>query len=136
MMDPQVTFFLNFGNGERGRASGLSGAVGGPAGVPPRVLGESVHYDERGGACCLFKVKDHVFGGLNGLLLMKPLNVWFRHARHAGMEAGHRPVCCCAAPDWLNEKGLLASGGRLHAGEAGGDGPLRQRFAGRSDRLS
>lgn len=100
------------------------------------MLSESVHNDERGGACCLFKVKDHVFGGLNGLLVMKPLYVWFRHARHACMEARHLPVCYCAAPDWLNENGLLANGGLLYTGEAGGDAPLRQRFAGRSDSLS
>lgn len=100
------------------------------------MLGESVHNDERGGACCLFKVKDHVFGGLNGLLVMKPLYVWFRHARHACMEACHLPVCYCAAPDWLNENGLLANGGLLYTGEAGGDVLLRQRFAGRSDCLS
>lgn len=136
MVDPQVTFFLNSGYGERGRAGRLPGAVGGAAGVPSRVLGERVHDDERGGVCCLFKVKDHVFGGLDGLLLMKPLYVWFGHARHACVEAGHLPVCYCAAPDWLNENGLLAGGGLLDAAEAGGEEPLRRRGAGRSDCLS
>lgn len=136
MMDPQVTFFFSVRDGERGGASGLSGAAGGPAGVVSRVLAESVHNDERGRVCCLFKVKDHVFGGLNGLLVLKPPDVWLRHARHACVEACHLPVRYCAAPDWLNEMGLLANGGLPDAGEAGGDVVLRQHFAGRSDCLS
>lgn len=79
-MDPQVTFFFHFVYGEHGRAGGLSGAVGGPAGVLSGVLGEGVHDDERGGVCCLFKVKDHVCGGLNGLLVVKPVHLWFGQA--------------------------------------------------------
>lgn len=133
MVDPGVTFFFFSGDGERGGAGGLPGAVGGPAGVAPRVLAERVHDDERGGVRGLFEVKDHVCGGLDGLLLMKPLYVWFGHAGHAGVEARHLPVRDRAAPDWLNENGLLAEGGLLYTGQADSDGPLRRRLA---DRLS
>lgn len=100
------------------------------------MLRESVDYDERGSVCCLFKVKDHVFGGLNGLLVMKPVYVWFRRARHTCMEACHVPMWYRAAPDWLNENGLLANGGFLYTGEAGGDVPLRHRFTVHSDFVS
>lgn len=137
LMDPQVTFFwLDFAYGKRGRARGLSGAVGGPAGVLSGVLGECVDYDERGGVCGLFKVKDHVFGGLDGPLVMKPADLWFGHAGHACMEAGHLPVCYRAAPDRLDEGGLLANGGFLCTGETGGDVPLRHSCTGLGERLS
>lgn len=126
LMDPHVTFFLfDFADGERGRARGLSGAVGGPAAVLSGVLGERVNDDERGGVCGLFKVKDHVFGGPDGLLVVKPADLWFGQARHARVEAGHLPVWHRAAPDWLDEHGLLADGGFLAAAEAGGDVLLR-----------
>lgn len=131
LMDPQVTFFLfDSGYGERGRARGLSGAVGGPAGVLSGVLGERVDYDERGRVCGLFKVKDHVFGGLNGPLVVEPADLWFGHARHTRMEACHLPVWDHTAPDWLDEHGLLADGGFLYTGEAGGDVLLRHSWSG------
>lgn len=137
LMDSQVTFFLfDLAYREHGRAGGLSGAVGGPAAVVSGVLGERIDYDESGGVCGLFKVKDHVFGGLDGLLVVKPADLWFGHARHACMEAGHLPVWYGAASDWLDEHGLLADGGFPDAAEAGGDVLLRHSCSGLYDCLS
>lgn len=137
LLDPLVTFFFFFcGYGERGRACSLSSTVGGPAGVLSGVLGEGVDDDERGCVCGLFKVKDQVFGGLDGPLVVKPADLWFRQARHACMEANHLPVIYHTAPDWLEEQGLLADGRFLYAGEAGGDVLLRLSCSGLSQRFS
>lgn len=107
---PEVTFFFFSGNGEGGRACGLSGVIGRPAGVLPRVLAESIDYDERGGVRRLVEMKHHVLGGLNGLPVVEPANLWLRHAGHTCVKARHLPVWHRAAGDWLDENGLLADG--------------------------
>lgn len=45
------------------------------------------------------------------------------------METGHLPMWDHAAADRLNENGLLAKGGFLYRGEAGGDVLLRHSFS-------
>lgn len=125
-MVPEVTFFFFFsGYGEGGRARRLSGAIGGPAGVLPCVLAESVDDDERGGVRHLVEMKHHVLGGLNRLPVVEPADLRLRHAGHTGVKARDLPVWRHAAGDWLDENGLLSDRRFLQTGEAGGDVPLR-----------
>lgn len=123
-MDPDVTFFF-FGYGEGGRARGLSGGIGGPAGVLPRVLRESVDYDEHGGVGLLVEVEHHVLGGPDRLPVVEPADLGLRRAGYTCMKARHLSVWHRAACDWLDENWLLAKGWFLYTGEAGGDVPLR-----------
>lgn len=110
---PEVTFFFFFGYGEGGRARSLSGGINRPAGVLPRVLAESINYDEHGGVRDLVEVEHHVLGGPDGLPVVEPAYIWLRHAGHTRVKAGHVPVWHRAACDWLDENGLLANGGFL-----------------------
>lgn len=107
-MTSPVTFFCGYG--ERGRAHGLPGVTGGPAGVLACVLTESIHYDESGSVCHLVKVMHHVLGGLHRLVVVEPADLRLWRAGHTGVKTGHLPVGHRAASDWLDENWLLANG--------------------------
>lgn len=122
--DPDVTFFF-FGYSQSGRTCRLSCVIHRPAGVLPRMLRESIDDDEHGRVGNLIKVKHHVLGGPDWLAVVEPADIWFGHAGHTRLKASHLPVWYGAARDWLDEYWLLANGGFLYAGDAGGDVPLR-----------
>lgn len=120
--DPDVTFFFFVGHGEGGRAGGLPGAVGRPAGVLAGVLGEGVDDDEHGAARLLVEVEHHVLGGTDRPPVVEPADLGLRRAGDAGVKARHLPGRHREARERLREKRLLADGRFLDGG--GGDETL------------
>lgn len=85
------------------------------------MLGEGVDHDEHGGARGLVKVEHHVAAGAERPLLVEPADLGPRRARHQRLEASHLAVPHRAARQRLEEGGLLANGGFVDTGGAGGD---------------